>query len=801
ALLSSVCVSCPEDALHFIERKLLAIQENQALEIGWHNCFDDVQPITVSLLATSVVHDIFGSTDDMFQLHLLEKAYSYYQKILTNMCFIGWRQYISKRKADAARLLFLTHSAKRHYVVQSTRFIFTSWAEWVHVRKHKQSNAVKKIQRVWNAVLCKIIITAWRYVVQDAKRTKEYFERMEKDILDTHGQHTDLPQADGQDRLSLLPWKLSAKIFQNLGVGDLLKCTQVCRAWMAIAQTCSLWSQINFSDERQWITNKTVARILQKYRPFITHLNMSGCSTLHHASFRCVSKLLSVFMDEMMRLILEACPSLLILNLSYTNITNGTLRSMSRCSLTLQSLSLAYCKNFTDKGLQLLSTGRGCNGLTHLDLSGCTQISVDGFRHIAESCSLLEHIVLDDMPSLSDACIQALTSKCHYLAVISVLDTPYLSDTAFKAIVEVANLTKLKIEGNVCVSDSGWKALCRASPHLTVLHAPGCTHMTDTSMKYIGSLRNLHILHLADIAKLSDTGIRYIAEGPSASKLRELDLSNCHQVNDLSIMRLAQRCSKLNKLSVCYCEYLTDSSFEWLSGCPSLITLDITGCSIQDKGLIALGAVCTLRKLIAAECIWITDNGIEARLLWPFLSSSYNSLSIKFCRQAQDLELIDVCHCLSLSDQSVKFLSFYCRKIITLRMAGCLKVNLILEMSYLMTDMALQYLTGACHYVRELDLSGCILLTDCTPRFLHHGCPQLTTISMFYCRNISRQAALRLQPRVRHWEHNCDDIPCSYGYDSQGRLLQPTKKPDRLESHWEDEEDVSSSARETTAET
>ena len=38
------------------------------------------------------------------------------------------------------------------------------------------SEAVKKIAQVWTVVYCKIIIGAWRFVVQDAKKTKDYFE-------------------------------------------------------------------------------------------------------------------------------------------------------------------------------------------------------------------------------------------------------------------------------------------------------------------------------------------------------------------------------------------------------------------------------------------------------------------------------------------------------------------------------------------------------------------------------------------------------------------------------------------------
>lgn len=38
ALLAGLCVSCPEDPLHFIKEKILEILENQDLEICWYAC-------------------------------------------------------------------------------------------------------------------------------------------------------------------------------------------------------------------------------------------------------------------------------------------------------------------------------------------------------------------------------------------------------------------------------------------------------------------------------------------------------------------------------------------------------------------------------------------------------------------------------------------------------------------------------------------------------------------------------------------------------------------------------------------
>ncbi|XP_066505027.1 F-box and leucine-rich repeat protein 13 isoform X2 [Hoplias malabaricus] len=764
-LLMGLCISRPKDPLLYIAKKVLAVLDCQKAGIDWHTCFDDVEQDTVCLLPQTLMLDICGDPDEKIQSHVLEKAYSCYRKTLTTMCFKGWRQYVMRRRAKATRLLFMTQAAERHHTLRNLRHVFTCWVEWVEFRKKKKTYAVKKIQGVWNAFLFKNIIAEWCCVVQNSKRKREFFKSLGKDALDNHSQHTELSQTNGPDRLSLLPWKLLVKIFQYLGVGDLLKCSQVCEAWNAIVQNPCLWSWVDFSTERHW-NNRTVKKILNSYHIFVTYLNLSDCIKLQHECFTCISQCKNLqelnlskctsISDEIVRMILEECSSLLSLNLSHTNVTNGTLIALSRCSLNLQCLNLAYCKYLNDVGFEFLATGQGCHRLTHLDLSGCVQISVDGFRHIAKSCSGLQHIVLDYMPMLSNACIQALVSTCHSLTVISLVDSQNLTDTAFKAIAEVSSLTTLKIEGNRCLTDSSWKALCRSSPHLTVLHVADCCNMTDASVKYIASLRNISILHIADFVKLSDTGIHYIADGPSASKLQELNLSNCPHISDQSIMRLTQRCSKLNYLSLCYCENLTDEGFKWLGSCSSLVTLDITGCNIQDQGLAALSVNQSLRKLIAAGCERLTDTGIE-----------------KFCKQVRELELLDLSHCLYVSDRSIKVLSFYCRHIITLHIAGCPK-----------------FLSGACHYLRELDLSGCVLLTDRTPHSLQRGCPQLYSISMLYCGNISRRAALNLQPRVKHWQYSNDDVPYSFGYNSLGQLLQLIRRPEQMESQREDEEPV-----------
>ncbi|KAJ8003059.1 hypothetical protein DPEC_G00165420 [Dallia pectoralis] len=202
----------------------------------------------------------------------------------------AWKRLTWNERREAAELTLRMDIAERHHKHKRLRVSLHRWMKSVRDRKRRQNVAMKKIQRVWNAIHCKSVLAAWRYVWLDSKRTKEYYERLEKGQLEMSDQHFDIAMEEGQDRLSLLPSKLSLKIFQHLGIGDLLKCAQVCQTWKAITKTNTLWSRIRFSVEKDWITDSVVVKILQNYRIFVIHLNMRGCISLKWPGFKCISE-------------------------------------------------------------------------------------------------------------------------------------------------------------------------------------------------------------------------------------------------------------------------------------------------------------------------------------------------------------------------------------------------------------------------------------------------------------------------------------------------------------------------------
>ncbi|XP_051807462.1 dynein regulatory complex subunit 6 isoform X1 [Acanthochromis polyacanthus] len=644
--------------------------------------------------------------------------------------------------------------AKEQFEKTCQRVALTKWLNWVTLQKKAKADAIKKLETLVNAWRLRRIVVTWRQATKDTKTAKEHLkQRLEMHFTEVG--HKDHQAGERHDGLSVLPTSLSLKIFQYLELRDRLNCAAVCCTWKSIIQSGTLWSQINFSAGKDWITDGTVKHILQSYQPFVTHLNLRGCTSLKWPSLRCISTCRNLqelnvsecfnVTDMLVQKIVEGCPCLLYLNLSYTLVTNKTLRELSRSCLSLQYLSLAYCYKFTDKGFLYLTTGKGWRNLIHLDLSGCTQMTVNGFRYIADGCPALKEIVINDMPTLSDSCILALLAKCHCLSAISLLDAPHLSDVAFKAIAETAKLKTFSTEGNNQLTDVSWKALCSSSQGLRRLHAAECPRMTDVGLRSVASLKNLQYLDISFCSRVSDVGILYLTEGSSASKLKELNVSHCSHITDTSVMSIAQRLCKLYHLDVSYCGRLTNSAVEWLSG-SSIYSLDISGCNIQDQGMATLEGI-RLKKLVLAECVCVTDAGIE-----------------KLCKNVRDLEHVDVSHCAALTDAAVRSFAFYCRGLVTLRMSDCPK----------MTDMAVQYLTSGSQYLRELDVSGCILLTDRSVRHLERICPPLCSIMMACCIGISRAAALKLQSRVAYWEHSNDDPTCWFG-----QIVHPVIKPIR----------------------
>uniref|UniRef100_A0A5F9D9D5 F-box and leucine rich repeat protein 13 n=1 Tax=Oryctolagus cuniculus TaxID=9986 RepID=A0A5F9D9D5_RABIT len=675
---------------------------------------------------------------------LMIKACTFHTKNLVKTHFCTWRDIAIPHVNEDEILAEKMEKAITHYNYKLQKSSFHYWHSLAENQRRKLKEVLWRIQQMLYCHKLKVVLTNWRdkarsktkmredeLILKHERQLKRWKSKLKFRVTTEETSSPelssseisfvgDLPECD----ISLLPEKAISQIFLYLSLRDIVICGQVCHAWMLMIQTRSLWNTIDFSMVKNIIADKDIVTTLHRWRLNVLRLNFRGC-ILRPRTLRSIGHCrnlqelnvsdCSTLTDELMRYISEGCPGVLYLNLSNTTITNRTMRLLPRHFYNLQNLSLAYCRKFTDKGLQYLSLGNGCHKLICLDLSGCTQISVQGFKNIANSCSGIMHLTINDMPTLTDNCVKALVEKCPSITSVTFIGSPHISDCAFKALT-ACNLRKIRFEGNKRITDACFKFIDKNYPNINHIYMSDCKGITDSSLKSLATLKQLTVLNLANCGRIGDMGIKHFLDGPVSQRLRELNLSNCVHLGDDSVLRLSERCPNLNYLSLRNCEHLTDQGIENIVNILSLVSVDLSGTIISNEA---------------------------------------------FCKSSRTLEHLDVSYCPQLSDDTIRALAIYCVNLTSLSVAGCPKI----------TDAAMEMLSAKCHYLHILDVSGCVLLTDQILADLRMGCRQLRSLKMLYCRLISREAAKKMAAAVQRQEHSCNDPPRWFGYDYEGKPL------------------------------
>ncbi|XP_007436464.1 dynein regulatory complex subunit 6-like, partial [Python bivittatus] len=414
----------------------------------------------------------------------------------------------------------------------------------------------------------------------------------------------------------------------------------------------------------------------------------------------------------------------------------------------LQFLSIAYCRKFTDKGLHYLGNGRGCHKLIYLDISGCLQITVEGFRNIGNSCSGIQYLTVNEMPTLTDRCIQALVQKCKKIVSIEFNESLHVSDTGLSAL-DACELVKMKIKGSNRVTDLSFKVMSKFWPGMKHIYVADCQKITDVALKLIRPLDHIVILNLSGCIRISDSGIKSFVDGPSGPRLKELILANCCYISDSALLKVAERCLHLIYLNLFNCQAVNDAGIQSLTMIPSLAYINISRIGITDQALESLGKYWKIKEIILSECKMISDAGMKA-----------------LCVDLKKLDYIDFSYCRHLSNITLKYLSFNCRRLTSLIVAGCPKIN----------DTGIQFIAAGCSFLHYLDISGCKNITDKALKYLGKGCLQLRILKMLYCTNITRSAVLSYAPKLQKYEYNDDDPPLWFHYASGEEIVIPKKQ-------------------------
>jgi hypothetical protein len=94
---------------------------------------------------------------------------------------------------------------------------------------------------------------------------------------------------------------------------------------------------------------------------------------------------------------------------------------------------------------------------------------------------------------------------------------------------------------------------------------------------------NLTFLNLSDCRDISDDGLVNLSNSLCFTGLQSLILNGCDRLSDFGVAealeKLVYRPAKLNSLSLSFCIKLTDNVIDVLTQIPSLLHLELAGCS------------------------------------------------------------------------------------------------------------------------------------------------------------------------------------------------------------------------------
>ncbi|CAF1384829.1 unnamed protein product [Adineta ricciae] len=746
ALISSLIVCQPKDPFAWLISCLTeyhSLSSQEKVNVNWDYFIPEVyKPVNRPINVESSLSYVFAVCDDSLEPSELQIgiAIGHYKSKIQRNLFSAWLRFYLTRLGQKRSLDRKLQAADEYYRERCLNSYFRQWAQWVSQRLARQKAAVCHIRHCSETYQIRTILNEWNLVAQQARRTRDYFDRIERG--EDSQQLGYLGYGEARDELSLLNREAAVRILAYLDVADLARCAQVCRNWKMLTQSSMLWAKLDLHQTRKVLSDRLAMRFIQRARPFLQHLNLRQCDRIGRLTFVGISSCKNLqdlnlsecptVNDEAIRIITDGCHILLYLNLSHTDITDQTFRSLARHCHFLQFLSVAYARQFSDRAFVYLSNGRGCRKLTHLDVSGCTQLTPVGFEAIADAFRELETLVMDDVGNLSDRHIQSLCKRMNHLKHISMWSSARrLSGFSFRHMTALTKLSVVKFDSNNLITDEHLRVLARSCPEICHLSMTDCISVTDTCMRYIGTLKQLRVLNVADCLLISDTGIKALTEGACQARLRELNLTNCMRVSDSSITNLLRKCKRLAYLKLCYLDKITETGLELIGQMEQLILVDLTGTQSSDTSLKVLGNSGHLRSVTLSSCRKITDLGLT-----------------KFATTCPALEHLNLSFCAQLSDNAIRSMAFCCKYLTTLNICSC----------SLLTDMSLQYLSGVCKYLYEIDISYCQLMTDKGLKCLGDNSAYLKRVIVIECPNISRNAIDHLLRKIPYVQYQYMDI-------------------------------------------
>ncbi|VVC91974.1 unnamed protein product [Leptidea sinapis] len=285
------------------------------------------------------------------------------------------------------------------------------------------------------------------------------------------------------------------------------------------------------------------------------------------------------------------------LDVNSLNLDQTGLIMISERLPNLRLLDISYCFNaVTDSSIQVVF--KNLVLLHTLKLSHCDKVSDAGLTGMGKIEEVNEH----DGPIMSNYDDSIANNKI------------YLGSRAEEEIVRDAKRKHdvMKMCEKLTMDSYTGYSLARIKG-LRELDISGCNRITDVSLTYAFSFKELDKLNLSRCQQITHEGIKHLVK--NCPSIEHLNLIDCYNLKDEAVIEIVKGLHRLQQLELRGCNQLTDKTLEGVkSFCKKLKFLDVQGCrNISPELACTIGVLPTLHTVLISKPGPYINDGVKER--------------------------------------------------------------------------------------------------------------------------------------------------------------------------------------------
>lgn len=133
------------------------------------------------------------------------------------------------------------------------------------------------------------------------------------------------------------------------------------------------------------------------------------------------------------------------------------------------------------------------------------------------------------------------------------------------------------------------------------LDLSGCNRITDVSLTYAFNFKELINLNISRCQQITHQGVEHLVK--NCQSIEYINLNDCYNLNDHAVKEIVQQLKRLKQLELRGCNQLTDKTLEYVrSYCEKLKFLDVQGCRNMSPELAcSIGSLPTLHTVLMTK--------------------------------------------------------------------------------------------------------------------------------------------------------------------------------------------------------